>query len=443
MIVRRFCQALLALSLSFTLQAADELRLDQAVQMALTHNVDVVNSVLDVEKAADRSRAFHSALFPKTTVYALGSEQLSKFSFTVDAGSLGTYPGIGPVPAKDIPYSTSLQPTGLIIGRVSQPLSAIYRIRLNWKALDLITQISKEKARGKRQDTIQDVKQLYYNIEQAEGSLAVTRETIALYQEVERITNDYVAKQTELESDLLQVQANLAKAQESEQEVSSQEATQKERLNDLMGRDVLVDFTVTPMSDAKQTETDLSSARKTALDQRPEIREASLQIKRSAEELKAKRAEYIPDIAAEFNSFSFLNYSSFLPGGTYSVGFSLSWEPLDWGRKKNEIAEKRHTLEQDQNTEQSAQRKVIIDVDDKYRKMQLSWTKLNTARLSQRAAIESLRVAKDEYRVQAALLKIVDQGETAVAQANSDYQSALAGYWTSRAEFEHALGEDK
>jgi len=39
-----------------------------------------------------------------------------------------------------------------------------------------------------------------------------------------------------------------------------------------------------------------------------------------------------------------LNYNAFLPTGSYSIGLSLTWEPFDWGRKKNEMVEKRDTI---------------------------------------------------------------------------------------------------
>jgi outer membrane protein TolC len=422
---------------------AEDLALDQAVELALQHNVDIANTALDVSKTKDRSKAFRSFLFPKLSFYALGSEQLSSFGFTIPEGSLGTFKGIGPIPAVDKTYGTNMQPTGFLFGRILQPLSGIYRTRLNLKALDFSTQLAREKARSKRQDVVRNVKQLYYQIEQVQSSLVATRETIQLYKEIERVTGNYVAKQTALQSELLQAQASLADVEQTEMALSNQEANEKEQLNDLLGRDVLTEFSVTQIGGVQEAEIDVVAARKKALAQRPEIQQARLKTLQSEEELRAKRAEYIPDISVEFNSITLLNFNSFLPGGTYSAGMSLSWEPFDWGRKRNEMAEKRDTVSQDKNTEASARRKVIMDVDDKYRQMQQSWSKLRAARLSQQAATENLRVDQNQYELQAALLKVVFQAQSTLAQANSDQQHALADYWTAKAEFEHALGDDQ
>ena len=422
---------------------SEELSLDEAFRLALQHNTDLANAGLDVSKTKDRSAAFRSMLFPKLSFYALGSEQLTSVNITIARGSIEQKSIIGQIPSTDVQYSTPMQPTGFLIGRVAQPLSAIYRVRLNLKALDFSTQLAQQKARAKRQDVVRNVKQLYYNIEQVDSSLIATRETARLYKEVERLTGDYVAKQTALESELLQAQASLADVEQSELALSNQEAKQKEQLNDLLGRDVLTEFSVGTIEEKSYNpETDLVAARRKALSGRPEMEQAHLKLLQSEQELKAKKAEYIPDISAEFNSLSLLNFNSFLPGGTYSVGVSLSWEPFDWGRKKNELAEKRDTVSQDKNTEASTQRKVIMDVDNKYRQMQQSWSKLRAVRLAQQAASENLRVDKNQYEVQAALLKVVFQAQSTLAQANSNYEHALADYWSARAEFEHALGED-
>ena len=416
--------------------------MDEAVHTALQHNIDIANTALDVSKTRDRSAAFRSYLFPKLSLYMLGSYQLSSFDITVAKGTLGTYPGIGPLPGNDVKYSTPMQPTGFFVGRVSQPLSGIYRTRLNLKALDLSTELARQKFRSKQQDVARNVKQLYYNIEQIQSSLVAARETVQLNNEVARVTGDYVLQQTALESQLLQAQASLADAEQSELKLSNQEADQKEQLNDLLGRDVLTAFNVTEISQARPTDFDLPAARRQALKQRPEVQQAYLKTQQSEQEVRAKRAEYIPEISAEFNSLTLLNYNSFLPGGSYSAGVSLSWEPFDWGRKRSELAEKRSTVAQDKNTLTATERKVTIEVDSKYRQIQQSWSQLRAARLAQQAAAENLRVGKNEFEVHAALLQVVFQAQSALAQANSGYYHALADYWTAQADFEHALGDN-
>src|SRR5262249_8547067 len=161
------------------------------------------------------------------------------------------------------------------------------------------------------------------------------------------------------------------------------------------------------------------------------------------QDLRAKRAEYIPDVAAEFNSLSLANFGTFLPVQSNSIGVSLSWEPFDWGRKKHEAAEKQRTIAQARNSLDDAKDGVLIDVNEKYRALRRSRSQLRAARLAQEAAIESLRVTRNKYSVEAVLLRDVLQGQVNLEQSNNDYNQALLTFWNARAEFERALGEDQ
>jgi outer membrane protein TolC len=246
-----------------------------------------------------------------------------------------------------------------------------------------------------------------------------------------------------LKSELLDIQTRVAKTQQTVLQLRDQKATGKEQLNRLMGRDVLEDFEVQPVLEMTDDEFDLDAARARALAQRPEIRQAQLRQKQAEQDLRAKKAEYIPDMQAEFNSTTLMNYGNFLPLQNTSVGVSLSWEVFDWGRKRNEIAEKSRIIQQARNTELDTVSSVLIDINDKFRQLRLSRGQLRVARLAQETAVESLRVAKNKYSVQSVLLKDVLQGQVSLEQSNSDYQQALLSFWNARADFERALGEDQ
>src|SRR5262249_44876185 len=108
-----------------------------------------------------------------------------------------------------------------------------------------------------------------------------------------------------------------------------------------------------------------------------------------------------------------------------------------------EIEEKRRTIDQAHNSEQDTVNSVLVDVSTKYRQLRQSRSQLQVARLFQETAIESLRVVRNKYAVQAVLLKDVLQGQVNLEQYNSDYQQALLSFWNARADFERALGEEQ
>src|SRR5262249_56138283 len=103
-----------------------------------------------------------------------------------------------------------------------------------------------------------------------------------------------------------------------------QEGGGKEKGNQGMGRDILTNFTVQSVLEVTADELDLEAARQRALQQRPELRQARLRQTQAEQDLRAKRAEYIPDLAAEFNTVGFLNFGLFFPTQSSSLGLSLS-----------------------------------------------------------------------------------------------------------------------
>jgi outer membrane protein TolC len=422
--------------------AAETLTLEQAIALGLEHNRGLRSSVIDREKAEDKLAAARTRQFPSISLYMLGAQQLRSFDFTLEKGVLGSYEGTGPLPGEDVHLKTPLQPTGLLIGRVTQPLTSLIRIRRNMDTLRTGIALANEQTRGERQKIAREIKRVYYTLQQIGSSLRSVRETANLYQEIEDLTSRYVLQQVALKVDLLQTQTQLAKIQQLEASLLNQQAAAKEQLNQLLGRDVLSDFEVQPVLEVTGDTPGLEEARLRALRDRPEIRQAALRQRQAEQDLRAKKAEYIPDVAAEFNNLSFLNWGRYMPSQTMSIGVSLTWEPFDWGRRKHEAAEKQRTVEQARIGHKEAESMVLVDINDKYRQLRYRRAELRVARLAQEAAVENLRVTKIRYSVQAVLVKDVLQAQASLEESNSDYQQALTTFWNARADYERASGED-
>ena len=439
----KFFIAISALAYANVASAAETLSLDEAISIALENNRTLQSSALDTQKAEDRLAATRTRQLPNINLYVLGAQQLQTFDFTLEKGILGNYPGIGPLPSDDVHLGTPLEPTGLAIARVSQPLSSLIRIHRSMDTLRTGVKLAEEQNRAERQRIAREVKRLYYGLQQVEASLRSVRETTYLYQEVEKLTSNYVLQEVALKGDLLDTRTRLAKTQQQEILFKNQEAAGKEQLNQLLGREVLTEFEVQPVLEVSGDELGLEEARAQALRDRPEIRQAHLRHLQAEQDLRAKKAEYIPDISAEFNSVTLMNYGNFLPVQSMSVGLSLSWEPFDWGRKRHESAEKQRNVEQGRIAQKDAESQVLLDINDKYRQLRYRRAELRVARLAQDTAIENLRVMKNKYAVQAVLVRDVLQAQVSLEQSNTEYQQALTSFWNARADFERALGVDR
>src|SRR5262249_33486286 len=116
---------------------------------------------------------------------------------------------------------------------------------------------------------------------------------------------------------------------------------------------------------------------------------------------------------------------------------------FDWGRKRHEMAEIRKSIRQAQTSLRETESQVLIEVGDKYRKLRQSRQMLITAQLAQETARGNVRVYNARFAAQEALLKDVLQSQAALDEANNQHEQALISFWTARADFEKAIGEDQ
>jgi outer membrane protein TolC len=208
----------------------------------------------------------------------------------------------------------------------------------------------------------------------------------------------------------------------------------------LLGRSLETDFTVKGALDPTPWETDLAAARASALEQRPELREARLRKQQAETDFKMKKLEYIPDISLTFNYLSPFNVQV-VPKNLTAAGFSMSWDVFDFGRKKHELAAKSRTIEQAEAGVDETSAQILVDVGNRFRKFQEARAQLRVATLGRDVAQEKVRVGLDRYQQKAVLLKDVLQLQTSLAESSYKYQESLLDFWSARAELEKAMGE--
>ncbi len=438
--------SLTALCQQQTGSATEVLSLNQAITLALENNRAAKNAKLEVEKAGDRVAQLRTRRLPGLKLNSLISQPLSTFETQFEKGVFGTYQGIGPVPAETTAISSSTKTTVLMVAQVTQPLTQLRRIGLQIKQQEVGLEISQTDLHATEQSIVNDVKHAYYAILQTQGASVAAEESVKLYRELDRVTGEYVMQQVALKTDQMDVQTRLAKAEYQVLTLTNQLSLQKEQLNLLLGRDVTTEFIVSDLLDTAQVmmrETSLTEARQRALAQRPEIRAAQLQIQKANLDRRAKKSEFIPDVSLTYNYISTFNYSNFVPRSVNSLGVQVEWEVFDWGRKKREVSEKAHTVSQANNSLLETESQIVMEVNDRFRHLQEACQQIRIAKLAQTQANANVQMAAYKYRLDAVLLKDVLQAQTSRADANYDYQKALLAFWTAKADFEKALGEEK
>ena len=420
---------------------AERLSLEAAIRMAVENNRQLQVSRLDVEKADADVAAARTRRLPVFETEVNASQLLSPVEFAFPQGAFGTFPGTGPIPSADTTINVPRQPTYYVSSQVSQPISQLFRINLGIRSAQTSRDIEREQARGDQLSVINSVKRQYFAILQTQSALAATDEAIRLYTELDRTLQVRVAQRVALRADAMDVQFRLAQEELARTTRVNALASQKEQLNQLLGRDVSTPFTVEEASEISLLDVSLEAARTQALERRPDVREARLRLQQADLDRRITRADRIPEISVAASYTSNFNIDV-LPANLATVGVQFKWEPFDWGRRKHELAAKTHTLLQAKLGVREVEDRTVLEINSKFRTLAEKRALLNVARMAQNTVRERLRVKTNPYQVQAALLPDVLQTRADLADADDQYQQALLGFWTAKADYELATGEE-
>ena len=373
-----------------------ELTLEEAIRQAVANNSTLKTASLETRRAADDLAAQRTRRFANTQFTALGAQLITKPSVTFPEGSLGIYGATGPIPATNQKIEIARKPAGTVNVSVAQPLSTQYQLHLQLKALELGLEGTRQDQEKTRLEVVDQVQSAYYAVVEAQSALDSLQASLPYYQESHRLAAENRGKETILESDLLNADAQLLKIQNAISDANDRVASASEQLNDLMGRDIHTQFRVAAIGDADSDLATPEAMEAHALESRPDVKKAKLQVQQADYDARAKKAEYIPDVSLAFDYYTTANFENVLPSNIGTVGLLLRWEPWDWGRKHQEYAEKRTKEEQARVGVDATKRAVLLEVRNACRQLENTRRQLTLSDASERAARQKLKEVQEQ-----------------------------------------------
>jgi outer membrane protein TolC len=417
--------------------------LADALQAADANNRVIHVAQLEREKAQGEVRVARTQRWPVFSVTGFGSQPLTQLGVTLERGSLGVYPNVGPIPGRTSTLESPLQIGFILYASVAQPLTQQHKIGLGIALAQVGVETANERLRAQRQSTFNEVRRLYYGIAQAESGRKTLQTAVDFLKQLDLETNRQVAQHVALQADSLNVRAQLAQAEYDLLKLDDPIQTQRQQLNRLMGRDVDAPFQIDPSSADSIGLMPLHEAYAQALASRPEIRLAKLQTRKAELDRRIKNDERIPDVSLSASVLKTANFSSVLPDNVTSVGVQATWDVFDWGRKRTQLDTKRDAEAQALLEQKDAEALVLIDVGHQYRRVIEARQELDLARALQASSMETLRVTHNRYTQREALLSDVIKVQSTVADADHRCMQALMNLATAQADLEKAMGKDQ
>lgn len=416
------------------------LTLDRALDIALGSNLSVENAELEIDATADDVKALRTRRLPRLELGASYRDNLRQQDYFFEQGVWGNYPGIGDIPANDVSINAFDGHAGFASASLSQPLSQQYKISLGIEQGEVRQGMADEHLRMTRTELAREVKRSYFQILQLESDLSTINESIVFYRSMQELVGHYVEQQIALPYQLMDVEARLAQREARAVIVEDQLVTLKQHMNQLLNRDLDQAFTVAELPEPSPQPVPLDLALDTALETKPEIQESRLRIRNAELGYEITKAEYIPDVELRM-SYSRIYGSEFIPDTDAYIGLRARWEFYDWGRKSSELASKETEILRAYNHLKEAEESTRIDVERSYKAIASSRQVVEAQRLSEAAALDKLRVLKNQYEQQAVLLQDVLDAETELSRARTGYTRAVMGVWNAEADLQRAIGE--
>ena len=422
-------------------QSGGLLTLDEALQLAKANNRDLRQFGLDVGKQREALGEAKTHLYPRFDTSVLAAQLLAPLDFTIRKGQFGTFSGTGPIPGSDTDLHTPARPIAIASVTATQPLTQLIRIHLSIADQRLRVDAAQLSLDQREQKLADDVRQSYYQVLQSQIQYESQQTVVKYLEEFSQLTDRRFDQQSALKADRLSVKAELAKATDRLTTIEDTLADSREALNHLLGRSVQTEFSVEPVPATFPEQEDLSAARATALEHRPEVKLAVNRVRQADLATKSEKTHYIPDIAIQASYFSPANIN-FLPQNIGSVGALLTWQPWDWGEKRHKVRQAALAEQQTELSLEDTREQILLDVNSKFRQLREARSHLAVAEAIRDAEIEKMRNQKEAYSQQTILLSDLLKQQSSLADAEGQYHQAVLAYWSARADFQKSLGEE-
>jgi len=417
------------------------LTIEEALRLAHSNNRDLKHYGLEVGKQREALEEARTHYYPRLDTSVLAAQLIRPIDFTIQKGQFGTFPGTGPIPGSNTDIHTPARPIAIASVTATQPITPLIRIHLSIEDQRLKVDAAQVSFEERSQKLTDDVRQSYYQVLQSQIQYESQQSMVKYLEELLQLTERRLSQKVVLEAERLSVKAELAKAIYQLTLIEDMLADRKEALNHLLGRSVQMEFSVQHIPTILPEQEDLSVARATALQHRPEIKLAANRMRQAELATKSEKTHYIPDISVQASYFSPANIN-FLPQNIGSVGALLTWQPWDWGEKRHKIRQADLVEKQAGLTVEDTREQILLEVNSKFRHLREMRSHLAVTEAIRDAETEKMRNQKQAYSQQSILLSDLLKQQSYLADAVSQYHQAVLSYWSARADFQKTLGEE-
>ncbi|HEX2963236.1 MAG TPA: TolC family protein [Ignavibacteriales bacterium] len=184
---------------------------------------------------------------------------------------------------------------------------------------------------------------------------------------------------------------------------------------------------------------------KEAKENRGELKSMEYRLEASGEGIRAARSGWFPSVFLSANYYYNRPNQRYQPPidvfkNTWDLGVTLNWDIWNWGLTSSQTSQAEETRVQAETSLSQLNDAVELEVYSNYLTYERSSEKISVSRQSVLQAKENYRIINDKYNAQLATSTDLIDAETAVLQAETNYNNALVDYEIAKIRLEKSLG---
>jgi len=330
----------------------------------------------------------------------------------------------------------------------SQPIFTGFALYNRYKIADLGLDVAEYAERLTRQNVILDAKNAYYSILKAQKLLDVADETVKLISAQKDVAeNMYQVGMSPL-NDLLQIQVQLANANQSQISAQNNLDIAKSQFNTLLLRPVTSPVSVVDILDYAPLEYDIDYCLALAEELRLEIEVADLEVQIAEKDYKLTQRDFFPTVNLT-GTWTHRGTDWDVDGGLgisdkefWDIRATATWDFWRWGRTRYGVKEKLSRLSQAKLRKQEVLVNIDLEVKQAYLKTQEAQNNILAIEKAIEQAKENLRITEERYKEQVSTTTDVLVAQTLFTETMTKYYNALYDFKIAKAFLYRALGQE-
>ncbi|KPJ78840.1 MAG: hypothetical protein AMJ54_01785 [Deltaproteobacteria bacterium SG8_13] len=401
----------------------------EAVDTALTANLELQKSNKEIEAAEARKKAQRTFFFPtlNATYQAIRVDQGAQLGGAVSGLS-------------------QLRSEYNMTAGFSQPIFTGFALLNQYQIADLGLDVAQLNRKLNRLEVIFLAKQAYFQVLKTEKLREVAANSVkVLESQVEVARNFYEVGMTPL-NDLLQTQVELANSKQEQIVAQNNLDLAESQFNIVLQRPVNAPVNLADIQIFAPLPNELDYYLAEAEKSRLEISVADLQIQIAEKELGVARKEFYPTISLEGNYFkrstkwNLEAEEDLLDPDGWSITGVATWDFWQWGRSSFGEREKRSRLSQAKISRDQALFQIRLEVERSYLKARESERNIVTIETAIEQAKENMRITEERYKEQAATSTDILIAQNLLFRTQTNFFNALYDFKIAKAFLEKAIG---